>query len=83
MRNMDKERCLKDILPGQRAVVKSLSGQCGIHRRLLDMGLTENCEVECIGQSPMGDPRAYLIRGAVIAIRSDDCKNIIICDRLP
>lgn len=46
--------------------------------RLLDIGLIENTDVECIGTSPGGDPSAYLIRGAVIAIRSEDCSGILI-----
>ncbi len=27
---------------------------------------------------PLGDPCAYLIRGAVIAIRSEDCRGILV-----
>jgi ferrous iron transport protein A len=49
-----------------------------MRRRLLDIGLIENTDVECLGRSPGGDPTAFLIRGAVIAIRSEDCKNILI-----
>ena len=29
-------------------------------------------------KSPGGDPVAYLIKGALIAIRNDDAKNILI-----
>ena len=49
-----------------------------MRRRLLDIGLVENTEVACLGRSPSGDPSAYLIRGAVIAIRSVDCATIIV-----
>ena len=74
---MKENHCLNDIKPGQRAHVKELTA-CGIRRRLLDIGLVEDTEVECLGQSPLGDPCAYLIRGAVIAIRSEDCRGILI-----
>jgi Fe2+ transport system protein A len=50
-----------------------------MRRRLLDIGLIENTCVECLGRSPCGDPAAYLIRGAVIALRSEDCRDILIC----
>lgn len=70
--------CLNDIRPGQRARIKKLTAQGSIRRRLLDIGLVEDTEVECLGKSPMGDPCAYLIRGAVIAIRSEDCRDILI-----
>lgn len=70
---------LKDMIPGEKATVKELLSSGTIRRRLLDIGLTENTEVECIGRSPAGDPSAFLIRGAVIAIRSEDSKNILVC----
>lgn len=69
---------LNDIAPGQRAVVKKLTTHGAMRRRLLDIGLSEGTEVECIGRSPMGDPSAYLIRGAVIAIRRADCRGVIV-----
>ena len=70
---------MNDIRPGQTATVKELLSTGSIRRRLLDIGLIEDTEVECLGRSPGGDPSAFLIRGAVIAIRAEDCRNIIIC----
>lgn len=69
---------LNDINPGEKARVLQLLSTGSIRRRLLDIGLIENTEIECIGKSPSGDPTAFLIRGAVIAIRSEDLKNILI-----
>ena len=48
----------------------------GIKRRLLDMGLVKGTEITPILISPSGDPRAFLVRGTIIAIRKDDAKNI-------
>ena len=75
---MKKEICLNDIQPGQKAVVRELRSDGSIHRRLLDIGLVRGTKVECVGQSPGGDPGAFLIRGAVIAIRSEDCGDILV-----
>ncbi len=75
---MNSTLCLNDIQPGERAHVKELCATGSMRRRLLDIGLIENTQVECIGRSPAGDPSAFLIRGAVIAIRSDDCASILI-----
>ena len=69
---------LDEIQPGQRAVVKKLMIHGAMRRRLLDIGLSEGTEVECVGRSPMGDPSAYLIRGAVTAIRRADCRGIAV-----
>ena len=75
---MNQQVCLKDIKPGQRATVVSLQSTGSMRRRLLDIGLIENTDVECLGRSPGDDPTAFLIRGAVIAIRSEDCRDILI-----
>ncbi|MGO5051490.1 FeoA family protein [Lachnospiraceae bacterium LCP25S3_G4] len=75
---MIKVSNLNDINPGQKAIIKELQSTGSIRRRLLDIGLITDTEVECLGRSPGGDPTAFLIRGAVIAIRSEDCDNIII-----
>ena len=75
---MTEINCLNDIEPGQTAKVRELLSTGSIRRRLLDIGLIENTEVECLGRSPAGDPSAFLIRGAVIAIRREDCGNILI-----
>lgn len=75
---MKKTICLNDVLPGQKAVVRELLSDGSIYRRLLDIGLVKGTTVECVGKSPAGDPKAFLIRGAVIAIRSEDCGNIMI-----
>lgn len=69
---------LNDMKPGERASVRELQNMGTMRRRLLDIGLIENTEVECLGRSPGGDPAAFLIRGAVIAIRSEDCTGIIV-----
>ncbi|MBE7038049.1 MAG: ferrous iron transport protein A [Ruminococcaceae bacterium] len=75
---MYKGTCLNDLSVGQKALVKEIKATGSMRRRLLDIGLINNTKIECVGQSPSGDPKAYLIRGAVIAIRSEDGKNILI-----
>ncbi len=67
---------LCDLSLGERGRVCSLLARGSMRRRLLDIGLTENATIERVGSSPLGDPSAYLIRGAVIALRREDCKDI-------
>ena len=76
---MNGQTRLCDVAPGQRASVLTLFSTGGMRRRLLDIGLIQNTEVECLGASPGGDPSAYCIRGAVIALRAADCKDILVC----
>lgn len=47
-------------------------------KRFQDLGLVKGTAVKCVLKSPLGDPKAYKIRGAVIAIRKEDAKKIMV-----
>ena len=72
------EKCLNEIMPGETAVVERLRVHGSMRRRLLDIGRVEGTRGEGVGVSPMGDPAAYCIRGAVIAIRSADSRDVLV-----
>ncbi len=67
---------LSDLEPGEKATVTALFSPADIRRRLQDIGLIVGTTVECVGRSPLGDPSAFLIRGALIALRKKETKNI-------
>lgn len=69
---MQKQSSLCALRDGESAYVKNVAGERAMRRRLLDIGLIPGTRVTCQGHSPAGDPAAYLIRGAVIALRSKD-----------
>lgn len=73
---MDTQTELQDITIGERAIVDALHITGGMRRRLLDIGLVEGTLVECVGKAPSGNPIAFCIRGAVFALRREDCRNI-------
>lgn len=75
---MDNAVPLCNIRPGEHAYICSLNFGGSMRRRLLDIGLINNTLVECIGVSPGGGMAAYMIRGAVIALRLKDCRNIFV-----
>lgn len=71
-------KSLKDLSVGESCLIEKIETKDSMRRRFLDIGLIENTRVECVLKSPSGDPKAYLIRGAVIAIRSEDCADIFV-----
>ena len=73
---MHTNSSLCSLKEGQSAVVASLGVSGSMRRRLQDIGLVGGTPVTCLHISAAGDPAAYLIRGAVIAIRSDDSRHI-------
>lgn len=67
---------LNEINLGDKVYVKKVLKESSITRRLLDIGLIPGTKIECVLISPMKNPKAYMIRGAVIAIRNEDANNI-------
>ena len=47
-------------------------------RRILDLGIIPGTKIKSLQKSPLGDPGAYFIRGAVIALRNEDARKIIV-----
>ena len=45
-------------------------------QRLIDIGFVDGTNVECVLISPYKNPKAYMVKGAVIAIRNEDAKFI-------
>ena len=67
---------LSDLPEGTRARVHALHLSGGMRRRLQDLWLVAGTRVSCIQRAAAGDPTAYLIRGAVIALRQADAAQI-------
>ena len=66
-----------DKLPeGKSGYVIKINLSGSIRERILDLGLIENTKVKCVYSSPKNDPRAYRIRGALIALRNSDTSKI-------
>lgn len=69
---------LNKLPVGKKAIVTALTSD-GIHRRrMLDFGIIDGTQIESLYKNPSGDPVAYLVRGAVIAFRSDTSEKIIV-----
>lgn len=73
---MNDIRTLWDLRPGERAVVHALGAEGDLRRRLQDIGLIQGTVVLCLGRSPLGDPTAYRIQGATMALRRGDAKKV-------
>ncbi len=73
---MRSVRTLSDLRAGERAVVRDLDASGETRRRLQDIGLIQGTAVECLRRSPLGDPVAYRIRGAVMALRRTDAGRV-------
>lgn len=72
---MEKRLC--DMNVGSVAeIIRSAHVEGAMVRRLKELGFEENASVYCVGESPLGGMKAYLIKGAVIALRNRDAVGI-------
>ena len=69
---------LNSLPLGKKAKVKALTSDGAVRRRMLDLGLISDTVVEALQKSPSGDPVAYNISGAVIALRSEEASKIMV-----
>lgn len=75
---MQGELSLSQTASGVKVRVTRLAATGLTRRRLLDLGLIPGTLVETIRKSPLGDPTAYGIRGAVIALRQEESSQIFV-----
>ncbi len=71
---------LADLKPGQTATVVQLHSSGPNRRRLMDLGLVPGTVVTAEFNSPLGDPIAYRVRGALGALRTDQAREILISE---
>jgi ferrous iron transport protein A len=69
---------LNQLLIGHRAKVKEITLTGLPRRRLQDLGLIVDTVIEPLMKSPSGNPIAFNIRGATIALRSEDACHILV-----
>ena len=74
---------LSALALGESAEVVALAASCrgAQRRRLLDLGLVPGTRVTSELRGPSGDPTAYRIRGALIALRRDQASHIFVHKR--
>ena len=73
---------LSALAGGQMAYIKCVDDSTGMERRLGELGLLPGTRVVCELVSPGGDPVAYRVRGALIALRRRDARavRVLLCE---
>ena len=69
---------LNTLNVGDSAEILRLENKGSIRRRLFDIGIIAGNSISCVLKAPLKDPSAYLVKGAVVAIREKDSKKIIV-----
>lgn len=75
---LDRETVLTldQLQMGQTATVVALTSSGPTRRRFMDLGILPGTKIQIELRSPLRDPTAYNIKGAVIAIRREQASQI-------
>jgi len=69
---------LSKIKVGSKVQIYELLSTGLPRRRMLDLGIIPGTIVYVVRKSPLGDPIAYNIRGAMIALRKEESDQILV-----
>lgn len=76
---MMKDKYTLDKLPlEESAVISSIDCNDCLINRIYDMGILADTVITPLYRSPFGDPTAFLVKNAVIALRNKDSKYITV-----
>lgn len=67
---------LDQLETNQTAIVTALTSTGANRRRMMDLGILPGTPVTVEMVSPLGDPRAYRVRGSMIALRQSQARQI-------
>ena len=73
---MEETKTLDRLRMGRRATSAALNAPEAQRQRMLDLGFVPGRPVSALQESPWGDPVAYGVCGAVIALRRADARWI-------
>jgi DtxR family transcriptional regulator, Mn-dependent transcriptional regulator len=77
---IDSFEPLTSLKEGESAIVRGISRACRgqQRRRLLDLGIVPGSLITTLMRSPSGDPTAYIVREATVALRKEHAGLIFI-----
>jgi ferrous iron transport protein A len=67
---------LRDLHPGDKAVVISFLADSAYRRRIVAMGITKGTEITMVKAAPLGDPIEVMVRGYQLSLRKDEASCI-------
>lgn len=67
---------LREAACGETVIVKKLSGEGPVRRRMMDMGITKGTSVYVRKVAPLGDPVEVTVRGYELSLRKADAEMI-------
>jgi ferrous iron transport protein A len=71
-------KSLEEFKIGEAGVIKSVSGDGRIRRRMFDMGVTPGARIVLRKKAPLGDPLQITIRGYELTLRKAEAAYVML-----
>ncbi len=72
------EKTLNMLSIGAIGIIKKVSAEGKIKRRLFDMGITPGAEVYMRKKAPLGDPIEITVRGYELTLRKTEAECVLL-----
>ena len=67
---------LADLKPGENGIIKGISGDISLKRRLAALGLVNGTSVALGNVAPLGDPRIYELLDYALSLRNEEAQKV-------
>lgn len=69
---------LRTMHVDQQGIIRSVSAQGELGRRIRDMGLVPGTEITVVGRAPLKDPVALRLKGFTLTLRNSEADHITV-----
>lgn len=69
---------MREMLVNQKGTIRKISAHDDMGRRIREMGLVTDAQIQIQGRAPLYDPVAVKIRDFVLTLRDDEASYILV-----
>jgi ferrous iron transport protein A len=75
---MKKVIRMRDMLVHQKGIIRKVSANGEMGRRIREMGLVPETPIQITGRAPLRDPVAIKVRDYTLTLRNDEASHILV-----
>ena len=69
---------MREMLDNQKGIIKKNSATGAMGRRVREMGLVPNTQIQIQGRAPLKDPVAIKIKDFILTLRNNEASHILV-----
>ena len=69
---------MREMKKNQRGIIKKVSARGDMGRRIREMGLVPDVQIQVQGRAPLKDPVAIKLRDFILTLRNQEADNLLV-----